>query len=121
MREERFNLIFNGKVEPDIDLDDARATLEGLFDFDPGNQIDFFDGESIVLGKNMIAATANAFKQALADAGIITHLLAADDTIAVKEIHTPRLEQRRENPDRRAKFRSGTIVPDRRVSKERSG
>ena len=84
MTEEPFNLIFNGEVESGRDLDGARSTLESLFEFDPENQVDFFNGEAVILGKNMNATTPNSFKQALASADILTHLLAAEDTNAVR-------------------------------------
>lgn len=116
-----FNLIFKGKVESGHDHDEARCTLESLFEFDTENQVDLFNGQTIILGKNMNAMTANSFKQALAEAGITTHLIAANDAIVEEDIQSQRLAQRRNNIDRRGRVRSAAILPDRRLTLERRG
>ena len=119
MTETRFNLIFKGEVESGHDQNETRYTLESLFEFEAENQPDFFSGQSIVLCENMNASTANSFKRALADAGIKTHLLADNDIDADQEIPSRRLAQRRKNTERRARFRSAAILPDRRRGVDR--
>ena len=119
MNEARFDLIFKDDVEPGVDLDEARSTLESLFDYDTENQTGFFNGQAIVLGKNMDATTANLFKQVLADEGILTHLIAATDTDAEEYNQSRRLQQRRIFSGRSTRVRSAAILPDRRLVLER--
>ena len=71
------------------------------------------------MGKNMDAMTAKSFKQALADEGIITHLLAAKDTVAKEATQSRRVTQRRINSERRVRVRGTAILPDRRLVLER--
>jgi hypothetical protein len=119
MTEKRFNLIFKGDVEPGHDQDEVRCTLESLFEFDTESQVDFFDGQPVILGENMDATTANSFKQALADSGIATHLSAASNTAAAEDVKERRLEHRRINTERRARIRRSAILADRRLDLDR--
>jgi hypothetical protein len=119
MTEKLFNLIFKGDVEPGHDQDEVRCTLESLFEFDTESQVDFFNGQPVVLGENMDATTANSFKQALADAGIATHLLAASNTAVAEDAKERRLEHRRINTKRRARVRHSAILVDRRLDLNR--
>lgn len=119
MTESRFNLVFEGRVEPGHNQDDVRRKLAGLFDFNTDKQIDYFGGSAIVLGESMDRSTANAFKQALANDGICTHLLAIDGNPVGAEVKSRRQQQRRKNNERRARPRNGAIVPDRRLSQDR--
>ena len=114
-----FNLIFDGNFEPGHDPDDARCILESLFEFDAESQVDFFNGQPVILGENMNAKTANSFKQALANSGVVTHLLAANDTSAVEVTKSRRVAQRRKGTERRARVRSSAILPDRRQGLDR--
>ena len=114
MSEQCFDLIFKGEIEPGYSQDEARCSLQSLFAFDSESQDDLFSGQPVVLGTNMNTMTANLFKQALADAGIATHLLAANDTVADEEVKSRRLVQRRNNTRRRSRIRSSAILPDRR-------
>jgi hypothetical protein len=119
MAERCFDLIFRGEIEPGHSHDEVRCSLENLFAFDTESQVDLFSGQPVVLGMNMDTMTANSFKQALADAGIATHLLAANDTVTDEEIKTRRLGQRRDNTRRRSRIRSTAILPDRREGPNR--
>lgn len=119
MAERCFDLIFRGEIEPGHSHDEVRCSLENLFAFDTKSQVDLFSGQPVVLGMNMDTMTANSFKQALADAGIATHLLAANDTVTDEEIKTRRLGQRRDNTRRRSRIRSTAILPDRREGPNR--
>jgi hypothetical protein len=114
MAETYFDLIFKGEMEPGRSQDEVHCTLENLFAFDTESQVDLFSGHPVVLGKNMNAMTANLFKQALVDAGISTHLLAANDTVTDEEVKSRRLVHRRDNTGRRSRIRSSAILPDRR-------
>jgi hypothetical protein len=114
MAETYFDLIFKGEMEPGRSQDEVHGTLESLFAFDTESQVDLFSGHPVVLGKNMNAVTANLFKQALVDAGIATHLLAANDTVTDEEVKSRRLVHRRNNTGRRSRIRSSAILPDRR-------
>ena len=114
MAETRFNLIFEGEVEPGYNQDGVRCILESLFEFDAEDQVDFFSGQPVILGENMNATTANSFKQALTDAGIATLLLAANDTDADEGSKSRRLVHRRINTERSARIRTSAILPDRR-------
>jgi hypothetical protein len=119
MAERCYDLIFKGEVEPGHSQDEVRCSLESLFAFDTDSQVDLFSGQPVVLGMNMNTMTANLFKQALADAGIATHLLAANDTVTDEEVKSRRLVQRRNNTERRARVRSSAILPDRREGANR--
>ena len=119
MAERCFDLIFRGEIEPGHSHDEVRCSLENLFAFDTESQVDLFSGQPVVLGMNMDTMTANSFKQALADAGIATHLLAANDTVTDEEVKTRRLGQRRDNTRRRSRIRSTAILPDRREGPNR--
>jgi hypothetical protein len=119
MTETRFNLIFDGKLEPDQDQDVVRSTLESLFEFDTESPFDFFNGHPVILGENMNVTTARLFKQALADAGVATHLLTANDSVATEELQSRSLADRRQNTNRRARIRRSAILPDRREGLDR--
>ena len=116
----RFNLIYEGKIEPGFDQDEARRTLESLFEFDAGIRADLNNGQPVMLGKSMDAATADSFKQALAGAGVSTYLLAENDAVINAETPSRRLVvDRRATAPRRARHRSGAILPDRRNGEDR--
>jgi len=119
MAETCFDLIFRGEIEPGHSQDEVLCTLESLFEFDTGGTVDLFSGQPIVLGRNLDAMTASLFKQALAEAGIAAHLLAASDTVADEEIKSRRQGQRRSSTDRRSRIRGSAILPDRRKGPDR--
>ena len=120
MNATRFNLIFEGEIEPGYDQDEAHRTLENLFQFDAEIQDDLNSGQPIMLGKSMDAATADSFKQALAGAGVSTYLLADNDTAAAAETPSRRLVvDRRATTLRRARSRGAAILPDRRKGQDR--
>jgi hypothetical protein len=114
MAERCFDLIFKGEIEPGHSQGEARCTLESLFAFDTESQVDLFSGQPVVLGIKMNTMTANSFKQALADAGVATHLLAANDTVPDEEVKSRRLVHRRNNTKRGSHIRSSAFLPDRR-------
>lgn len=116
----RFNLIFEGEIEPGYDQEEAHRTLENLFEFDAEIQSDLNNGQPIMLGKSMDAATADSFKQALAGAGVATYLLAENEKVQAAETPSRRLVvDRRSTSPRRARARSAAILPDRRMGKDR--
>lgn len=120
MSSTRFNLIFEGEIEPGYDQAQAHRTLESLFEFDAEIQTDLNKGQPIILGKSMDAATADSFKQALAGAGVSTYLLADNDAAAAAETPSRRLVvDRRSTTLRRAQARNGAILPDRRKGQDR--
>jgi len=118
MVEERFNLIFKGEVKSGYAEDVARSVLESLFQFDD-EQIDFFNGQAVILGENMNVTTANSFKQALLNAGVITYLLESNETDLEEENQPRSPKPRRKNLERRARIRSSAILPDRRLATDR--
>jgi len=116
----RFNLIFEGEIEPGYDQEEAHRTLESLFEFDAEIQADLDQGQPIMLGKSMDATTADSFKQALADAGVSTYLIAENDAASAAEIPSRRLVvDRRSATLRRARSRDSGILPDRREGRDR--
>ncbi|MDH3631964.1 MAG: hypothetical protein OER98_12665 [Gammaproteobacteria bacterium] len=116
----RFNLIFEGEIEPGYDQEEAHRTLESLFEFDDDIQAELNSGQAVMLGKSMDAATADSFKQALAGAGVSTYLLAENDAIAEAETPSRRLKvDRRSVSQRRAQVRNSAILPDRRKGLDR--
>ena len=114
-----FDLIFKGEVEPFHTQDEIRSILESLFEFDGERRDDFFNSKPVVLGKSMNAMTANSFKQALADSGIATHLLPANDVVKELDSESRRRVHRRHGTERRARIRSSAILPDRRQCRVR--
>jgi len=119
MTETRFDLIFEGKVEPGHDPDDVRRTLEGLFQFDGEAQAELFSGQPVVLSESMDAATASSFQQALAGAGVTTCLVEASDEAAAVATPERRSAHRRSYAPRRAQTRTAAILPDRRQGRDR--
>lgn len=116
----RFNLIFEGEIEPGYDQEEAHRTLESLFEFDDEIQAELNSGQAVMLGKSMDAATADSFKQALAGAGVSTYLLAENDAVAEAEDPSRRLKvDRRSVSLRRAQVRNSAILPDRRKGQDR--
>ena len=116
----RFNLIFEGEIEPGYDQEEAHRTLVNLFEFDAEIQADLNSGQPVMLGKSMDAATADSFKQALASAGVSTYLLAENDAATATETPSRRLVvDRRSASLRRARVRNGAILPDRRKGQDR--
>lgn len=114
----RFNLIFEGEIEPGYDQEEAHRTLESLFEFDDDIQADLNSGHAVMLGKSMDAATADSFKQALAGAGVSTYLLAENDA-AVETPSRRLVVDRRAVGLRRAQVRNSAILPDRRKGEDR--
>lgn len=119
MTDTRFNLIFDGKVEPGHDTEEVRIVLESLFEFDNEDQDQLFDGNPIILGESMDSATANAFQQAMAGAGATTHLEEANDAATNDARVNRRVSQRRMKSTRRARARPLAILPDRRKGGDR--
>ena len=113
-----FDLVFEGESEHGRDREEVRRSLENLFQFDPEDQSRLFSGQPIVLGESMDTATAESFKQALAGAGIVTRVIAADVSPA-RDARRERTQQRRVLGRRRARVRAGAIVPDRREGRDR--
>lgn len=110
----KFNLIFEGQVEPGHDPDKVLATLESLFELEVGKSGGFFSGQLIVLGESMDAKTAESFGQALAGIGVTTRLEAANQSPGLDLEPDKRSVQRRVCATRRALYRPGAIQPDRR-------
>ncbi|MDH3858415.1 MAG: hypothetical protein OEV07_10500 [Gammaproteobacteria bacterium] len=121
----RFNLIFEGKIESGYDQDEAHRTLEALFEFDTETQADLYNGQAVMLGKSMDAATADSFKRALAGTGVTTYLSpdskapAAEETQPGNSVDRRSTVPRRANTARRARLRSNAILPDRRKGEDR--
>lgn len=121
----RFNLIFEGRIEPGYDQDEAHRTLEGLFEFDTETQADLYNGQPVMLGKSMDAATADSFKQALAGAGVKTYISpdlktpSTEETQAGNPVDRRSTVPRRSSIARRARVRSNAILPDRRKGADR--
>ncbi len=116
----RFNLIFEGKIEPGYDQEETHRTLENLFEFDAEIQAELNNGQAVMLGKSMDAATADSFKQALAGAGVSTYLRADTNVASAAETPSRRLVvDRRSITPRRVRARGATILPDRRKGQDR--
>ncbi|NNF60519.1 MAG: hypothetical protein HKN06_04220 [Gammaproteobacteria bacterium] len=114
MNTARFNLIFEGEVEPGHVSDDVRHALEELFNFDAELQAALSLGQPVFLGESMDAATANTFKQALAGAGARTRLQAAN-TEDETDLTDRRSAQRRLRAKRRTHARPVTRLGLRRA------
>lgn len=110
----KFNLIFEGQVEPGYDPDKVLATLESLFELEVGKSGGFFSGHLIVLGESMDVKTAETFGQALAGIGVTTRLEAANQPPGIDQEPDKRSLQRRIRAARRSMDRPGAIQPDRR-------
>lgn len=112
-----YNLIFSGELEAGQSQADVCRVLESLFEFEGDEPLDFFSGESIVLGESMNEATAQAFQQALAAEGATAHLEAVQEN--ENNIQSRRKVKRRSDTERRAQARDSSVMPDRRHADRR--
>ena len=119
MAGERFNLIFEGKVEASHSRDYVSQMFQVMFEFDASDQDELFSGRPVVLGERMDAATANTFKEALAGAGAVTRIVEAGNAAAPDATRERRKGERRILARRRSRVRTESIVPDRRKNPDR--
>ncbi|MCY1393170.1 hypothetical protein D9M71_80580 [compost metagenome] len=85
MNDTHFNVVFDGGLMPGVDLPTAKANLATLFKSDPGHIEKLFCGRPVILKRNLSAAAAERYLDALHTAGVKARLEeqhAAQDNLA---------------------------------------
>lgn len=118
----RYRLVFRGKFIPGLEAAEVSANLARLFNASPERIQQLLATTPTVIKQDVDLEAGNRYLEALAEAGLITHLEAngeAQETLAsagwdgVERRQGPR---RLKNRDRRDARRSTAIQPDRRSS-----
>lgn len=68
---DRFNIVFNGKTEPNQGIGDVKKRLAALLKLDVAGIARLFDGSAFTIKKNVDRATAEKYSQAFKRAGAI--------------------------------------------------
>jgi len=68
---EKFNVVFNGKTEPNRDIEDVKQHLATVLKLDPPGIASLFGGSAVTIKKNVDAATAEKYSQAFKGAGAV--------------------------------------------------
>jgi hypothetical protein len=112
MTEPQYRLVFRGKFLPGISPDEAIANLAGLFQVSAERIEALLANLPATIKRKLDVDAGNRYLEALAEAGVITHLEPENDGWNGAE---RRQRQRRvSTEDRRANRRDLAIVPDRR-------
>jgi len=68
---EKFNVVFNGKTEPNQDIEDVKQRLTTVLKLDAAGIARLFDGSAVIIKKNVDAATAEKYSQAFKGSGAV--------------------------------------------------
>jgi len=68
---EKFNVVFNGKTEPNQDIEDVKQRLATVLKLDPPGIARLFGGSAVTIKKNVDAATAEKYNQAFKGSGAV--------------------------------------------------
>lgn len=122
----RYRLVFRGKLLPGMGQDDVAANLADLFRVPLERAQALLAGVPAVIKQDIDVDAGNRYLEALANAGLITHLEPATDADGtplpmgwdgVERRQGPR--ERRTGVDRRGGNRDAAIRPDRRLNRGR--
>lgn len=122
----RYRLVFRGKLLPGMGRDDVIANLAELFQVSPERAQALLAVVPAVIKHDIDVDAGNRYLEALANAGLITHLEPATDADGqplpmgwdgVERRQGPR--ERRTGVDRRGGNRDAAIRPDRRQNRGR--
>jgi hypothetical protein len=72
MEESNYNLIFDGRIAFDSDIDEVKRNLCALLKTDPAKVESMFDGRTIILKKNISRADAERYKGIFDGTGAIS-------------------------------------------------
>lgn len=121
---ERYRLVFRGRYLPGIDPAEVAVNLAQLFSVTRERIRELLATTPATIKHDIDLDAGNRYQQALAEAGLVTHLepLSADDPVppgcdwdGVERRESSRRKQR----DRREIRRSASIQPDRRHGRGR--
>lgn len=76
----RFDISFDATLKPDADPEQTRARLADIFKLDAQGVARLFSGESIVVKRNIDAATAARYKRVFDEAGAVLNLVLLETT-----------------------------------------
>ena len=114
MTDKIFQVVFNGAVTGEFDLETTRARFRKAFKLNPAQLEKLFAGHDVVIKKNIDEDTAMQFAMRIADIGCecyIEHMPSPDGK---------KIDEHRSTDERRTRFRRpprpGAIVPDRRLN-----
>ena len=68
---EKFNVVFNGKTEPNQDIEDVKQRLAAILKLDVQRITRLFDGSPVTINKNVDVAIAEKYNRAFKEAGAI--------------------------------------------------
>ena len=78
MANELFNIVFQGKIQPDCELSQVKEQLGRLFNVGDDKLNMMFSGKPVVIKKSADRATAQKFLQAMKKAGAVAHAVTTD-------------------------------------------
>ena len=78
MADELFNIVFQGKIQPDSELVQVKEQLGRLFNVGDDKLDVMFSGKAVVIKKSADRATAQKFLQAMKKAGAIANAVTLD-------------------------------------------
>jgi hypothetical protein len=111
MAQHQYRLVFRGKYLPGFTSDEAIANLAHLFKVAPDRIAALLATLPATIKQKLDIETGNRYLEAIAEAGLITHLEPMDSAWGGTE---RRSGERRRAPDRRDGRRDAAIQPDRR-------
>jgi len=114
MTDKIFQVVFNGAVTGEFDLETTKARFKKVFKLRPTQLNKLFTGNDVVIKKNINEDTAMQFAMKIADIGCecyIEHMPSLDGN---------KIDEHRSADERRTRFRRpprpGAIIPDRRLN-----
>lgn len=114
----RYRLVFRGKLLPGLEPGVVAANLAGLFRIPLDQAQQLLAAAPATIKQSVDLETGNRYLDALAEAGVITHLELLDSSEAPPVAGWDGVErrqgQRRQQRDRRDVRRGAAIQPDRR-------
>jgi uncharacterized protein YbjQ (UPF0145 family) len=68
---EKYNVVFNGKTQPNQDIEDVKQRLATVLKLDAPGIAHLFGGSAVTIKKNVDAATAEKYNQAFKESGAV--------------------------------------------------
>ena len=125
--EQRYRLVFRGKYIPGFSRDEVTANLAGIFNVPAERVEQLLASLPAVIKQDVGVEQGNRYLEALAEAGLLTHLepvpaAGAEELPASGWDGVERRsgkDRRGNKPDRRGNRRDSAIQPDRRKNRGR--
>lgn len=121
----RYRLVFRGKFLPGMGRDEVAANLADLFGVPLERAHGLLEQVPAVIKQDIDVDQGNRYLEALANAGLISHLEPATDTegtalpVTWDGVERRNGQERRTGSDRRGGRRDATMRPDRRMNRGR--